>query len=142
YLKRGMMQVFVVPSRGGEARQVSDNEYPNGGSLIHDSPQNLAGAASPEWSPDGQYLYVSTIRRKDYEYNVYDTEIYRIEVSTGKVLQLTDRRGPDAIPLASPDGQHLAYLGYDDHLKGYQVVQLYVMNSDGTNVRAVTAKLD
>jgi dipeptidyl aminopeptidase/acylaminoacyl peptidase len=142
YLERGMMQVFVVSSRGGEVRQVSESDHPYGGSLILDSPQMLAGTASPVWSPDGQYLYVATVRREDPEYNVYDTEIFRITLSTGKALQLTDRRGPDAIPVVSPDGKHIAYIGYDDHLKGYQVVQLYVMNSDGTDVRTLTAKLD
>jgi acylaminoacyl-peptidase len=142
YLKRGMMQVFVVSSQGGEVRQVSDDEYPNGGSLIHDSPQNLAGAAAPVWSPDGQFLYVATVRGKDYEYNVYDTELYRIALSNGEVSQLTDRRGPDAIPQVSPDGQHIAYLGYDDHLMGYQVVQLYVMNNDGSDAHSLTPTLD
>lgn len=142
YLERGMLQVFVVPSEGGEVRQVSDNDYPNGGSQIQDSPQNLAGAASPVWSPDGQFLYVATVRGEDYEYNVYDTEVYRIAVNSGEVRQLTDRRGPDSIPRVSPDGRHIAYLGYDDHLKGYQVVQLYVMNSDGTDARSLTESLD
>src|SRR5690606_21108617 len=61
---------------------------------------------------------------------------------SGEIRQLTDRRGPDAIPVVSPDGKRIAYLGYDDHLKGYQVVQLYVMNSDGSNARSLTGSLD
>lgn len=142
YLDRGMLQVFVVPSVGGEARQISDTDYPNGGTLLNDSPQQLAGPATPVWSPDGKYVYVSTTRRKDYEYHDYDTEVYRISVLDGSVTQLTDRRGPDSNPLVSPDGKSIAYLGYDDHFKGYQVVQLHLMKSDGTAARSLTSSLD
>lgn len=142
YLRRGTLQVFVVPSVGGDARQVSDNDYPNGGTLLNDSPQQLAGPATPVWSPDGKYVYVSTTRRKDYEYYDYDTEVYRISVADGSVTQLTDRRGPDSNPLVSPDGSFIAYLGFDDHFKGYQVVQLHLMRSDGTGARSLTSDLD
>jgi dipeptidyl aminopeptidase/acylaminoacyl peptidase len=142
YLDRGMLQVFVVPSDGGAARQVTDGDLPNGGTSMNDSPQQLAGPATPVWSPDGKYLYVSTTRRKDYEYYDYDTEVYRISVSDGAVTQLTDRRGPDSNPIVSPDGRRIAYLGYDDRFMGYQVVQLYLMNSDGTGARSLTAGLD
>ena len=142
YLDRGMLQVFLVSSNGGEVRQISANDYPNGGTLINDSPQQLAGPATPVWSPDGKYLYVSTTRRKDFEYYDYDTEVYRVSVSDGSVTQLTDRRGPDSNPVVSPDGKSIAYLGYDDRFMGYQVVQLYLMNSDGTGARSLTPALD
>lgn len=142
YLERGMLQVFVVPSGGGEARQVSDNALPNGGTLMNDSPQQLAGPGTPVWSPDGKYLYISTTRRDDYEYHDYDTEVYRIAVSDGEVTQLTDRRGPDSQPAVSPDGKLIAYLGFDDHFLGYQAVQLYLMNNDGSGARSLTAHLD
>lgn len=142
YLDRGMLQVYVVPAEGGEARQVSENEYPNGGTQMNDSPQTLAGPATPVWSPDGKYVYVSTTRRKDYEYYDYDTDVYRIAILDGSVTQLTDRRGPDSNPVVSPDGRLIAYLGYDDQFMGYQVVQLNVVNSDGTGARALTGNLD
>lgn len=142
YLEHGMLQVFVISLHGGEARQVSDGEFPNGGLMLSDSPQPLTGPAAPVWSPDGRYLYLSTVRRSDYEYHAFDTEIFRMAVDSGAVRQLTDRRGPDSWPTLSPDGQHIAYIGYDDHLLGYQVTQLYVMNSDGSGSRSLTASLD
>ena len=44
--------------------------------------------------------------------------------------------------MVSPDGKRIAYLGFDDRLQGYQVTHLYVMDIDGRNSRAVTAKFD
>jgi acylaminoacyl-peptidase len=44
--------------------------------------------------------------------------------------------------VVSPDGRKIAYLGFDDHLQGYQVTHLYLMDIDGGNPRVVTAKLD
>ena len=142
YLERGMRQVFIVPSDGGAIRQISDNKYPNGGIMLDDSPQALAGAADPVWSPDNRHIFVSTVRRDDYEKHAYDTEIFRIALSNGNVKQLTTRTGPDAQPTVSPDGNTIAFLGYDDHKMGYQPVQLYLMDSDGGNVRSVTPNLD
>src|SRR3984885_14092122 len=55
---------------------------------------------------------------------------------------LTDRRGPDRHPVPSPDGKHIAYLGFDDKQLGYQATQLYVMDSDGGHAHSLTASLD
>ena len=41
-------------------------------------------------------------------------------------LKATDRRGPDRAPAVSPDGKHVAYLGFDDKRLGYQATQLYL----------------
>ena len=53
-------------------------------------------------------------------------EIYRVELADGSLHALTDRRGPDRSPVPSPDGKHIAYLGFDDKHLGYQATQLYV----------------
>ena len=50
--------------------------------------------------------------------------------------------GPDNAPAVSPDGERIAYLGFDDRYQGYQVTRLYVMDRDGTGSRALTATLD
>jgi acylaminoacyl-peptidase len=71
-----------------------------------------------------------------------DTEICEIAVSDGAIRPLTKRYGPDNSPAVSPDGQRIAYLGFDDRYQGYQVTQLYVMNRDGSNPHAVTGGYD
>ena len=53
-------------------------------------------------------------------------------MSNRKIKALTDRKGPDRSPRVSPDGEQIAYVGYDDRYQGYQVTHLYVMNRDGS----------
>ncbi|MEM6557829.1 MAG: S9 family peptidase, partial [Pseudomonadota bacterium] len=50
--------------------------------------------------------------------------------------------GPDLLPVPSPDGSKVAYLGYDDLVKSYQENDLYVMNADGTGVTELAADFD
>jgi dipeptidyl aminopeptidase/acylaminoacyl peptidase len=42
----------------------------------------------------------------------------------------------------SPDGKQIAYLSFEDRIVGFQNNELYLMNSDGSNSRSLTAKLD
>ena len=50
-------------------------------------------------------------------------------------VALTDRSGPDSAPVESPDGKKIAYLGYEDKVRTYQVTNLHVMNADGSGKR-------
>ena len=44
--------------------------------------------------------------------------------------------------MLSPDGQSIAYIGFDDRYQGYQVRRLYVMSRDGSGSRLVTGDWD
>ena len=65
-------------------------------------------------------VLISANRRADADYEPLDSEIYRVDLSDDSLHALTDRRGPDRHPVASPDGKHIAYLGFDDKQLGYQ----------------------
>ncbi len=134
YLDPGYSHVFVVSAEGGAPRQISSGSFQHGG---------LAFRASPAvWTPDGKYLLVSANRRPDYEYEPLDTEIYEFAVADGAVRALTNRRGPDNFPAVSPDGNLIAYTGFDDRYQGYQVTRLYLMRRDGSESRLLSEKLD
>src|SRR5262249_38399818 len=81
-------------------------------------------------------------RHPEGEYTPLDSEIYAVSLSDGRIRALTDRRGPDTSPAVSPDGKHIAYVGFDDRQQGHQVMRLYVMDSSGKNSRVLTDKLD
>ncbi len=65
-----------------------------------------------------------------------------MDLADDSIHALTDRRGPDHSPVVSPDGKHIAYLGFDDKHLGYQATQLYVMDSDGSHSHSLTPDLD
>lgn len=128
YLPNSFSQLFVVAADGGAARQLTHGDYDHQG--------------TPAWSADGKSVLIAANRRADADYEPIDTEIYRVDLSDGSIRALTDRRGPDYEPMVSPDGKRIAYLGFDDKRLGYQATQLYVMDSDGTHSRSLTASLD
>jgi acylaminoacyl-peptidase len=127
YLPNVFNQVFIVSADGGAARQLTHGDFE------HDGP--------PAFSADGKSLLVGANRHADADYEPLDDEIYRVDLD-GAIHALTDRRGPDRSPVPSPDGRHIAYLGFDDKHLGYQAVQLYVMDSDGGHAHSLTAPLD
>ena len=55
---------------------------------------------------------------------------------------LTDRNGPDSNPAVSPDGEQIAYTGFDDQVQTFQNSQLYVMNANGSGQQLLTGDLD
>lgn len=127
YLKSGNRQLFLISSEGGTPRQLTKGAQNHG---------------SPSWSRDGRALYFSANLREDADYNPGNTEIYRLELSSGELTPLTDRLGPDSSPVVSPDGKKIAYTGLDDRYQGYQIDRLYVMDSDGSNPGMVSGSFD
>jgi len=127
YLRPGYRHVFVIPSEGGTPRQISQGDF---------------NYRSPVWSRDGHSLYVVSNQSPEWEYQPTESEIYRLEIASGALTALTDRRGPDMNPALSPDGKQLAYVGYDDIGKGHQVTHLYVLDVQSGVARALTAEFD
>jgi acylaminoacyl-peptidase len=132
---RGYVHLFVVPSEGGTARQVTSGDFHHGGGF------SFAGGGA-SWAPDGQSLVIAARRRADAELNFLETELFEVSVKDGALKQLTDRFGPDGSPAISPDGKQIAYVGFDDRKQGYQNQLLYLMNRDGSGKRVISIKID
>lgn len=128
YIPPGFRHIFIIPSEGGAARQVSSENYNHRGPI--------------SWSSDGAALYFSGNRTEDWEYDFRNSEVYRLNLKTGAIDALTDSQGPDRGAVASPDGKYIAYTGYTDRVQAHQTSELRIMNSDGTGKRTLTADLD
>lgn len=62
-----------------------------------------SGPGSITWSPDGSTIYFSANRNDDWEYDIVNSEIWTIDVQSGSLTALTNRKGPDYSPNISPD---------------------------------------
>lgn len=128
YLKPGYSHVFVVSADGGTARQLTFG------------PNNDQGPIS--WAPDGRSLLLTRQSGETERVDPSNTEVYRVSVDDAVATPLTQRAGPDHDAKVSPDGSKIAYLGFDDHLLGYQNTRLYVMDRNGRGSRSLTDSLD
>jgi len=124
---KGYAHVFTIDATiGGTPRQITQGNYQH---------------SAAEWSPDGNTIYISGIRKPDAEYLKGDSEIYAIDVKSLDVKQLTDRKGPDINPLPSPDGKWIAYTGFDEQRLTNTIAGLYVMDPTGGKKRLWAGKL-
>lgn len=128
YVDPGFTHLFVVSAEGGTARQITSGDY-------HHNSQ-------PVWTPDGESLVFAANRHDDWQYDRRNSELYKVSINSGDIQPLTDRNGPDYGPAISPDGNKIAYLGYDDKVQTYQVSHIYTMNPDGSGIRRIDTGLD
>jgi len=135
------MQLWVIPSDGGEARCLTSVE---------------GGVQNPEWSPDGKKILflskvfkgekangsdVVIIRRIDYKWDgrgIFDgerTHLFSISLESGNVIQLTDGDYDVNAAAWSPDGKRIAFtsnLGEElDVLRALYYKKIYTLSDDG-----------
>ena len=124
----GNLHVYVVPTIGGTPRQVTQGEHDFAGSIV--------------WLPDRNSLLVSANTRDDSDFDVFNSDLYKVDLRTGEATQLTDDTGPESSPHLSPNGELIAFTGFIDRGTSNHITELYVMNVDGSDVRRLTPALD
>lgn len=128
YMEPGFTHVFTIPSEGGSARQITSDDFNHNSSL--------------SFSPDGQDIYFSANRVDDWEYRFRNSEIYKVNIDSKKIIALTSQDGPDYSAQASPDGKTIAFLGFLDKVQAHQNTVLHLMNTDGSNRKIISSNLD
>ena len=120
--------LFVLSAEGGHPQQLTSGELDHGGSFC--------------WATDSRSIIFSANLNDDAAYDPLNSEIYELDITTRSITTLTDRQGPDSGPRLSPDGEWIAYTGFDDQLLGYQQDRLYIMKRDGSASRRIGEGLD
>ncbi|MGH7476253.1 MAG: S9 family peptidase [Longimicrobiales bacterium] len=133
----GYTHLFVVPADGGTPRQLTRGEWNVGARF-----DQLAGSVGWDWSPAGGTIVIEGLREDDADLTYRDSHLYAVAVASGDVRQLTGERGSWSSPVFSPDGRSIAFTGYPYNTSSYRARDLYVMNSDGSAVRRLSAELD
>ena len=132
--------LYVISADGGEARLLRRSED---------------GAENPRWAPDSKSIYylsgvrkkskddVKVIRRINFWFNgqgfVYDSRkhLFRVDVATGKVSQLTSGSIEVSDFAISHDGKSVAFLASADDLRPF-ISDLYLTDRQGTKRRKLT----
>ncbi len=127
FMPKGYNHIFTIDAEiGGTPKQVTSEDYSD---------------SDPQWSKEGKKIYFTSIRKPDAEYLFGDTEIYSVDLSTLEIKALTDRKGPDRGTTVSPDGNLIAYTGYNEQNFTSHLSNLYLMNSDGGNKHILAVNL-
>jgi uncharacterized protein YraI len=98
------------------------------GSNIVDLHVNSDHAAAA-WSPDGKSLLFSAVRAP-----ADNSEVYRLDLDSGEVRNLTQNGAKDWYAVWSPDGKQVAFVSSRDG-----PFEIYIMDSDGSHPRRVTS---
>ncbi len=123
----GDTHIYIVSADGGSPRQITSGKWDHG---------------APQWMPDGKTIVFTADRVVDAEYRWRQSDIYKVDVTSGSITRLTSRNGPDQQPTPSPDGRFIAYTGYDSLKASYKDSELYIMNADGSNPRQISGNFD
>ena len=128
YIDTGFTHVFSISAEGSGIRQLTSGDFNHTGPL--------------SWSKSNSKIYFTSNRSASWEYEFRNSEIYSVGVNDKKINSLTDRKGPDFSPKESPNGKHIAYLGFEDKVQAYQNTQLLIMDSNGKNKRVLSFNID
>ncbi len=138
YLPKGYMHLFTIDAQtGGTPRQITSGDY------TYSDPRRF-WTCDPQWGPDSETIFFAALLKpwEEVEMEINECEIHSMNLASGEIKQLTDRDGPDRGMQISPDGQWIAYTGFDDQdYADGNISSLYLMDIDGNNKRLLAGDL-
>ncbi len=114
--RTGLPQIYTMEADGTNVTRITEQGY----------------AVSPNWSPNGQFLTFSWMRK----YGPGEpggNDIYLMDIASKQFVQLTHDAGRNDFPCWSPDGRHIVF---QSHRTGSD--QIWSMLADGTQVKQLT----
>ena len=120
--------LFIVPSDGGSARQLTFGEFNHYGSLA--------------WAPDSQKIFFSAHRSQNWELVSDEADIYSVDIITKDLKQISDEVGAERSPSISPNGKMIAYSFEERRPLAYTPNQVAIMDINGNNKRIISKNLD
>jgi len=115
--RTGLPQIYTMDLDGANVQRMTDGGY----------------AISPSWAPNGQFLTFSW-NRKYGPGAPGGQDIYVMDISSKRWLQLTHDAGSNDYPSWAPDGRHIVF----ERAMGKRV-DLWTMLADGTEQHQLTS---
>ncbi|CAB0150715.1 Dipeptidyl-peptidase 5 [Pseudidiomarina piscicola] len=126
--KSAYNQVFVVPSEGGSARQITDGPFQHRGPLV--------------WADNDQQIVFSANRNKDWEYQSRESDLWAVKLADNSLHQLTDLPGDEYSATLSPNGQQLAFIHGENTPVPYRNGTLHKLDWDTGALAAIKTNFD
>lgn len=117
-------EVYVLDLKTGVETQITHNNIIDG---------------HPDWSPDGTKIVYASFEKNGRPAGVAELKVF--DILTNKTYQLTHNTWEDNDPEWSPDGTKIIFKSNRD-TKVPAREEIYVMNSDGTDVKRLTKTTD
>ncbi len=114
--RTGLPQIYTMEADGTNVQRMTDQGY----------------AVSPTWSPNGQFLAFSWMRK--YGPGMPGAnDLYLMDIASKQWVQLSHDGGRNDFPSWSPDGRHIVF---QSSRSGSE--QIWTMLADGTKVQQLT----
>lgn len=133
-----MILPFIASCEKSEGEQQKIIEKPNievkNGMLTPEILEAFGRVSQATPSPDGTEI-IFTLSYEDIQENKSNAEIYKISAEGGEMTRLTKTAASETNIRWIEEGKKIAFLRKDEDLNS---VQIYVMNSDGSDVKRVS----
>ncbi|MFW5941795.1 MAG: S9 family peptidase [Chloroflexota bacterium] len=119
YLPQERWHLWTVDVASGEATQLTDGEYDEGG---------------PRWSPDGQEILFISNRSEDPDFNPHLDDVFLMPRDGGDPRKLDTPEGGKHSPSFSPDGEWISYVSAEGKGNWWKNEGLWVLPAGGSDV--------
>ncbi len=124
YLDDRRRHIYLISVEGGQAKKLTDGPYDE---------EDIC------FSPDGKEIFFTSNRTANPDSN-RNTDIWAVEISTGKIRQITTDPKPEANPAVARGGKVVAYLQTNSPVYGTNF--LFVAPTQAGSASKLTASLD
>ncbi len=123
--RSGRRHVHIYDLATGRLRQLTTGDYDH---------------ASPAWSPDGDWIVFSSDRSAGRDNRLGLEDLWSIPADGGRVRRLTRGVGGADLPMFSPDGTKVAFVGAPRAAERFEAdSRILVVNADGSGASSVVA---
>jgi dipeptidyl aminopeptidase/acylaminoacyl peptidase len=117
YLPKERWHLWVVDVSSGEAQQLTEGD-------VYDE-------VNPRWSPDGEHIVFLSNHAEEPDLEPDLIDLFVIPAGGGEARKIETPVGPKQLPVFSPDGEWIAYLGKEGRGVGWKNISLWIVPTDG-----------
>lgn len=129
YLPKERWHLWVLDAETGEGEQLTEGD--------------VFDELEPAWSPDGEKIVFRSNRADDPDLEPNAVDLFILPATGGEAQKIEAPFGPKRLPVFSPNGKWVAYLGYEGRGQWWKNTSLWVVPVDGSEeAKNLTGQFD